>query len=756
MSEVVLDGIEQQSMAEFAESAYLNYSMYVILDRALPHIGDGLKPVQRRIIYAMSELGLKATAKYKKSARTVGDVLGKYHPHGDSACYEAMVLMAQDFSYRYPFVDGQGNWGAQDDPKSFAAMRYTEARLSAYADLMLSETAQGTVDWVPNFDGTLKEPSLLPARVPNILLNGASGIAVGMATDIPPHNLSELVEACIVLLDKPNTELDELMTVIPAPDFPTQANIITPSSDIRKLYETGHGQIRARAQYEKQDGDLVITALPYQVSGSKVIEQIAQQMRTKKLAWVEDIRDESDHENPTRLVIVPKSRRVDTERLMSHLFATTDLEKSYRVNMNVIDLSGRPQVKSLKAMLTEWLSYRQQVVQRRLQYRLDKVLARLHLLEGLMIAYLNIDEVIQIIREEDDAKAELMARFGLSEIQADAILEIRLRQLAKLEEIKIKAEQDELAKERDQLEKLLSSDRRQKTLMKKELKAIAKEYGDARRSQLIEAESAQAISEEDMLPSEPVTVVVSKKGWVRAAKGHQVDPSLLNYKSGDAYLTSAQGRSNETALFMDASGKVFSVAAHTLPSAKSQGEPLSGRVSVEATVPVQYVLCDKPVNNYLMYTDRSYGFVAKYEDMMSKTKSGKQVVNVAPKAKIQAPILIDDLEHQLLAVVSSVGRLLVFSALEMPQLSRGKGVKLMSVKDKDGEIIVGVSVLNERDSLQLQCGKRTLTFTATDLDAFKNSRGKRGVALPRGFTKVDELRVLSDDTPIEPEEFELQ
>lgn len=541
-----LEGVERRSLADFTEQAYLNYSMYVIMDRALPHIGDGLKPVQRRIVYAMSELGLDADAKHKKSARTVGDVLGKYHPHGDSACYEAMVLMAQPFSYRYTLVDGQGNWGAPDDPKSFAAMRYTEARLSRYSELLLDELGQGTVDWVPNFDGTMNEPATLPARLPNLLLNGTTGIAVGMATDVPPHNLREVAAACVRLLDEPGATVEQLTEHVPGPDFPTEAEIITPKADLLKIYQTGRGSVRMRAVYRVEDGDIVVTALPHQVSGAKVLEQIAAQMQAKKLPMVADLRDESDHENPCRIVIIPRSNRVDAEELMTHLFATTDLESSYRVNTNVIGLDGKPQVKDLRTLLTEWLQYRVGTVRRRLQFRLDKVEKRLHLLEGLLIAFLNLDEVIRIIRSEDHPKPVLMERFGLTDLQADYILDTRLRQLARLEEMKIRGEQDELAKEREKLLALLGSEAKLKKLVRKEILEDAEKYGDARRSPLVERAEAKALSETELMPTEPVTVVLSEKGWVRCAKGHDIDATGLSYKAGDGFKAAAPGARTST------------------------------------------------------------------------------------------------------------------------------------------------------------------------------------------------------------------
>ena len=637
---LLMQGIEQQTMGRFTEDAYLNYSMYVIMDRALPHVGDGLKPVQRRIIYAMSELGLSAAAKYKKSARTVGDVLGKYHPHGDSACYEAMVLMAQPFSYRYPLVDGQGNWGAADDPKSFAAMRYTEARLSKFSEVLLKELGQGTVDWTPNFDGTMNEPLVLPARLPHILLNGVTGIAVGMATDIPPHNVREVASACCLLLDKPKTEIDELLELVQAPDYPTEAEIITPKADIRKIYQTGRGSIKMRAIYTEEQGDIVITALPHQCSGAKVLEQIAAQMHAKKLPMVADLRDESDHENPTRIVIVPRSNRIKAEPLMAHLFATTDLEKNYRVNLNMLGLDGRPQVKDLRSILTEWLTFRRETVRRRLQHRLDKVLARLHILEGLLAAFLNIDEVIEIIRTEDKPKPVLMERFGISDLQAEAILELKLRHLAKLEEFKIRGEQDELAKERDKLEQTLGSDRRMSTLLKKEIQEAAELYGDDRRSPIVERVEAKALSEKDLIPSESVTVVLSEKGWARVGKGHDLDAQSLSYKSGDEFKASARGKSNQPAVFLDSAGRAFATDAHSLPSARSQGEPMTGRFNLTSGANFEHVVMADDNQVLLMASDAGYGFITDFKDLVSKNKNGKALVSVPKGGELLAPIRV--------------------------------------------------------------------------------------------------------------------
>ena len=740
-------GLEQQSVAEFSERAYLDYSMYVILDRALPFVGDGLKPVQRRIIYAMSELGLKSTAKFKKSARTVGDVLGKFHPHGDSACYEAMVLMAQPFSYRYPFIDGQGNWGAPDDPKSFAAMRYTESKLSRYADLLLSEINQGTANWADNFDGSLQEPKNLPAQVPNLLLNGTSGIAVGMATDVPPHNLTEVVNACIHLLDNPSSDLDEIMKIIPAPDYPTSAHIVSSPQDLRQIYETGHGSVKMRATYQKEDGDIVIETLPFQTSGSKVITQIASQMRAKKLPLVDDIRDESDHQNPTRIVIVPRSNRVDADNLMLHLFATTDLEKNYRVNMNVIGLNGKPQVKPLVPMLKEWLTYRIEIVTKRLNFRLDKILSRLHILEGLLVAFLNIDEVIAIIRENDKPKPILMAHFKLSEIQAEAILELKLRHLAKLEEVKIQSEQKELNAEKDKLELLLSSDTRLKTYIKKELKAIIEDFGDERRS-LIKSDVsvAQAFSEDDLVPAENVTVVLSDKGWVRSAKGHDIDPTALNYKSGDSHLISVQGRSNKNAIFIDSTGRSYSLLANSLPSARGQGEPLTGKLSPPTGAEFVDVLMGNEAQHILLASDAGYGFIGTIGDLLSKKKAGKTFLSVPEGANVMRVVRVNDLEKQYVAVATNRGRLLVFLVSELPILSKGKGNKLIQIPSKDlkarEEFVVSICVLLDTQNLKVYAGKRHLTIKFQDLTNYIGSRARRGNVLPKGYQGVDSIEAV--------------
>jgi topoisomerase-4 subunit A len=743
--EIDNDGIEQVSLKQYTEKAYLDYSMYVILDRALPHVGDGLKPVQRRIVYAMSELGLKASAKFKKSARTVGDVIGKFHPHGDSAAYEAMVLMAQDFSYRYPLVDGQGNWGSPDDPKSFAAMRYTESRLTAYAEVLLGELGQGTVDWIPNFDGTLEEPSVLPAQVPNVLLNGTTGIAVGMATDVPPHNLREVVSAAVRLLEAPKSTVTELCEHVQAPDFPTQAEIITPREEILAMYETGRGALRMRAVWEQEGGDLVINALPYQVSGSKVLEQIAQQMQAKKLPMVADLRDESDHENPTRLVIVPRSNRVDQEAVMSHLFATTDLERSYRVNLNMIGIDGRPGVKGLDRILKEWLKFRTDTVRRRLEYRLERVLKRLHILEGYLVAFLNIDEVIHIIRTEDKPKPALMERFGITDVQAEAILELKLRNLAKLEEVKIRGEQDDLEQERDQLQKILGSAARLKTLIKKELLAVAEQYGDDRRSPLVSREEARAFSDLELMTADPISVVLSEKGWIRAAKGHDIDPASLSYKSGDSYKMAVRGRSNQPTVILDSTGRAYTVPSHNLPSARGQGEPVTGRINPPSGATFEGMMMGAEDSLYLLASDAGYGFVAKLGDLQTKNRSGKAAITLPKGGRVLQPAPIGEVEGAWVAAVSNEGRLLVFPLADLPQLARGKGNKIIGIPgarvQSREEFVIAVQVLGESDSLVVYAGKRHISLKFSELEHYRGERGRRGNKLPRGFQKVDSMQV---------------
>ncbi|UEG18755.1 DNA topoisomerase IV subunit A [Pantoea ananatis] len=750
MSELTQDGAERLALHTFTENAYLNYSMYVIMDRALPYIGDGLKPVQRRIVYAMSELGLNATAKFKKSARTVGDVLGKYHPHGDSACYEAMVLMAQPFSYRYPLVDGQGNWGAPDDPKSFAAMRYTESRLSKYAEVLLGELGQGTADWVPNFDGTMQEPKMLPARLPNILLNGTTGIAVGMATDIPPHNLREVAQAAIALIDDPKTSLDALLEIVQGPDFPTEAEIITPRDEIRKIYQNGRGSVRQRAVWKKEDGEVVITALPHQVSGARVLEQIANQMRNKKLPMVEDLRDESDHENPTRLVIVPRSNRVDLEQVMNHLFATTDLEKSYRINLNMIGLDNRPAVKNLLEILSEWLVFRRDTVRRRLNYRLDRVLRRLHILDGLLVAFLNIDEVIHIIRTEDEPKPVLMSRFDISETQAEAILELKLRHLAKLEEMKIRGEQSELEKERDQLQAILASERKMNTLLKKELQADSNNFGDDRRSPLREREEAKALSETELVPSEPVTIVLSQMGWVRSAKGHDIDPAGLSYKAGDSYLAAARGKSNQPVAFIDSTGRSYTLDPTSLPSARGQGEPLTGKLTPPPGAVMEQVLMEPEEQRLLMASDAGYGFICTFNDLISRNRAGKALLTLPENARVMTPMAVHHEDDMLLAITQA-GRMLMFPVGELPQMSKGKGNKIISIPSADAasgaDKLSWLMILPPGSAITLHVGKRKLLLRSEELQKFRADRGRRGTLLPRGLQKIDRVEL---DAPARP------
>jgi len=745
-SELEFEHVEKQPLSVFTEKAYLDYSMYVILDRALPYIGDGLKPVQRRIIYAMSELGLNASSKHKKSARTVGDVLGKYHPHGDSACYEAMVLMAQPFSYRYPLVDGQGNWGSPDDPKSFAAMRYTESKLAKYSEVLLSELGQGTVDWTPNFDGSLDEPVSLPARLPNVLLNGGTGIAVGMATDVLPHNLKEVASATIRLLDSPKSTLEELCEHIKGPDFPTEAEIITSKQEILETYRTGHGSVRQRAVYEKENGDIIITALPYQVSGNKILEQIAGQMTTKKLPMVEDLRDESDHENPTRLVIVPRSNRVNAQDLMNHLFATTDLERSYRINMNMIGINGRPEVKDLKSLLAEWIKYRTVTVRRRLQWRLDKIITRLHILDSLLIAFLNIDEVIAIIREHDKPKPVLMKRFKIDDVQAEAILELKLRHLAKLEEMKIRGEQEELSAERDKLEKLLGSATRLKTLIRNEILADAETYGDDRRSPIVERGAAKAMDESALISSEAITVVLSEKGWVRAAKGHEIEAEKLNYKSGDGYKSSAIGKSNQLAVFMDSTGRAYTLPSHKLPSARGQGEPLSSFFTAPHGASFVGAMMGNPDDLYLLSSTFGYGFVVRLGDMHANTKKGKAVLKLASGASVLPPVKVGSLEDEDIAMINSEGQMLLTPLDQLPQMARGKGNKIIGIpspKLKSGEeYAVAMALLEVGDKLTIYSGKKSKTLTNAELEAYEGERGRRGLKLPRLYRSVDRIEVV--------------
>jgi len=743
--ELNFEGIEREPIKAFAERAYLDYSMYVILDRALPHLGDGLKPVQRRIVYAMSELGLAAGAKHKKSARTVGDVIGKFHPHGDSACYEAMVHMAQDFAYRYPLVDGQGNWGSTDDPKSFAAMRYTESRLTRYADLLLQELGDGTVDWALNFDGSLEEPTMLPARVPNLLLNGGSGIAVGMATDIPPHNLGEIVAACVALLEDPELTTRKLMSYVKGPDLPTGAEIVSPRADLVQLYETGMGSFRARATYSVEEGEIVVDALPFQVSGSKIQEQIAAQIQQKKLPMVENIRDESDHENPTRLVIVPKSNRVDLPALMAHLFATTDLERNYRVNLNVIALDGRPRVMGLKELLLEWLEFRKSTVTRRLAHRLEKVNSRLHILDGLLIAYLNLDEVIRIVRTEDQPKPALIKRFSLSDLQAEEILETKLRRLAKLEEMKIRAEQKELAEERDDIEKTLKSKARLVKLVREELLADAEKYGDARRTRLVEREAAQAISETELLTSEPVTVVLSRLGWVRAAKGHDIDARGLTYKSGDEFQAAAKGRNLQQAVFIDSTGRAYSLDAHQLPAARGYGEPLSGTVDPPDGATFAAVLIGEPTDQWLLASDAGYGFKVKLAELYARNKKGKSVLKVPEKARVLPAQAVSD-PAALAVFVNNDGEVLALPVREIEEMSAGKGQNLFGIPGKKSadrdEFLVAMAVVAPAEQLTIYSGNSApMKLRYEDLKAFQDKKGQRRQRFSRAYKQVDRLEV---------------
>ncbi len=736
-------GFEQLPLREYAERAYLDYSMYVVLDRALPFIGDGLKPVQRRIIYAMSELGLNAAAKPKKSARTVGDVIGKYHPHGDSACYEALVLMAQPFSYRYPLIEGQGNFGSTDDPKSFAAMRYTESKLTPIAEVLLGEINQGTTDWTPNFDGTLEEPTWMPARLPHLLLNGTTGIAVGMATDVPPHNLNEIVSALLHLLDDPEASISDLLEHVKGPDYPSAAEIITPAADLRTMYETGYGSVRARSTFFKDGTNIVINALPFQVSPSKVIEQIAAQMRAKKLPWLEDIRDESDHANPVRVVLVPRSNRVDAEQLMGHLFATTDLERSYRVNLNVIGLDGRPQVKNLKMLLSEWLQFRGTTVTRRLTHRLEKVERRLHLLEGLLVAFLNLDEVIHIIRTEDEPKRALIARFGLSDDQAEYILETKLKQLARLEEMKIRGEQDELAKERDKIQSILDSKAKLRKLIRDELVADAKKFGDARRSPLVQRGAAQAIDETELVPSEPMTVVLSEKGWIRAAKGHDMDPSTLSYRDGDALLGSVRARSTQQVAFLDSEGRAYSTLVHTLPSARGNGEPLTGRFSPAPGSAFMTLASGENATRFVLASTHGYGFVTRFENLTGRNKAGKAMLNLTSGSKVLTPAVVANPDTDRIVAVTSSGNLLAIPASDLPELDKGKGNKIIEIPKAKlaTERVVAVVAVGPGNTLLVRSGQRTMNLSYKDLEAYLGSRASRGHLLPRGWQKVEGLSV---------------
>jgi topoisomerase-4 subunit A len=733
--------LEPVSVRDYAEKAYLDYSMYVILDRALPHIGDGLKPVQRRIVYAMSELGLKSIAKFKKSARTVGDVLGKFHPHSDMACYEALVLMAQPFSYRYPLIEGQGNFGSSDDPKSFAAMRYTESRLSAYSEILLAEVEEGTVDWVPNFDGTLREPALLPARLPNVLLNGTTGIAVGMATDIPPHNLSEIVKALIHLLDNPKATLDDIYSIVPAPDYPTEAEIITSKTELKEMYRTGNGSVRMRAVFIREEDDIIITALPFQVSGGKVLEQIAQQMQDKKLPFISDLRDESDHENPIRLVLVPRSNRIDVDSVMDHLFATTDLEKSYRVNLNMIGLNGRPQVKSLLTILSEWLDFRSDTVKRRLSHRLNKIIERLHLLEGLIIVYLNLDEIIKIIRKEDEPKPVLIKRFKLSDDQANAILDTKLRHLAKLEEMQIRREQDQLNKERDEIQKILDSNTRLKKLIRQELIMLDEKHGNSRRSKIVERKEAQALKQTEIIPTEAITLILSEKGWVRAAKGHDIDAKGLNYKAGDQLLSAVTGRSNQTAVFLDSTGRTYSLPAHTLPSARGQGEPLTGKLNPPPGSEFIGVMLGEAEQQYIFASNAGYGFIVNLVELYGKNRAGKAIISLPNDSKPLAPKLIRAIEKNHVAIVSNMGHLLIFPLSDLPVLAKGKGNKMMSLAKGSDEFVVDIAVLGAEQNLLIVGDGKPFTLKPNDWQYYVGERARRGNKLPRGCRGVKALKV---------------
>ena len=744
--------VERRPIAEFTERAYLDYSMYVVLDRALPSVADGLKPVQRRIVYAMSELGLSAAAKFKKSARTVGDVLGKYHPHGDSACYEAMVLMAQPFSFRYPLIEGQGNWGSSDDPKSFAAMRYTEARLTPFARVLLAELEQGTVDWQANFDGTLREPKLLPARLPHVLLNGASGIAVGMATDLPPHNVREVAAAAVHLLENPKATVADLCAHLPGPDYPTEARIITPREELRQIYESGSGTVRLRARWAREGSKVVVDALPYQVSGSKVLEQIAAQMQAKKLPWVDDLRDESDHNHPTRLVLEMRSNRVDADRLMAHLFATTDLEKTYRVNMNAIGLDGRPRLFDLRRLLAEWIEFRVETVRRRLAARLEKVLDRLHVLEGLMVAFLNLDEVIRIIRTEDEPKPVLMATFDLTDRQAEAILETKLRHLARLEEMKIRGEQDQLLAEHQALRELLDSEKKLRGKVREEIEADAETFGDARRSPLAGADElviAEAFVEAELLPTEPVTVILSERGWVRGAKGHDVDVRGLSYKSGDDFLDAAEGKSNQPAIFFDSTGRTYSVPSHTLPSARGHGEPLSSSVNPPGGARFVGVTIGEDDAPILLATSHGYGFVARLRDLHTRQRAGKQVITVPAGADVMPPRRIGNLEEDLLVAITTSGYVLAFPVQELPELTRGKGNKILNIPKKrltaenpaDREILAHLELLPPGATLRIHAGRQYMNLAPKDLESYRGSRALRGTKLPRSYRNVDRVEV---------------
>jgi len=737
---------EQLPIRQFTEKAYLDYSMYVILDRALPHLGDGLKPVQRRIIYAMSELGLSASSKHKKSARTVGDVLGKFHPHGDSACYEAMVLMAQPFSYRYPLIDGQGNWGSPDDPKSFAAMRYTESRLSPVTAVLLQELGHGTVDWQPNFDDSLQEPKMLPARLPHILLNGGTGIAVGMSTDIPPHNMREVANAACALIRAPRTSLDELIAMVPGPDFPSGGEIITPLSDLASMYKTGRGTFKMRATYQIEGHHIVVDALPYQASPARILEQIAAQMNAKKLPQLNDLRDESDHQQPIRLVLIMnKTKEPDqsADRLMQHLFATTDLEKNHRVNLNMIGLDGRPQVKNLHTLLSEWITFRRQTVTRRLEHRLQKVLKRLETLAGYLIAFLNIDEVIRIIREEEAPREVLMQRFGLTEHQADAVLDLKLRHLAKLEEVKIRTEQTELETERKQLEKVLSSAKRLDTLIVKEIEADVSKFGDERRTTLIQRQEAQAINMSELMPAEPLTVILSAKGWIRAGKGHELDPTALNYRSGDEFFAALPTQSNQALILLDSNGRSYSLSPQGLPSARSLGEPLTSRLQPASGAEFIGMLAHNAGERVVLVSSLGYGFIVTTDDMLTKNKTGKALFNVGSGCILYPQTLLPNDTHLLLATLT--GRLLLLPLTELSELSKGKGLKLMQLQSKVEDEVIDCLAVHEKSKICIMSGRRKLNLNWKDLQHYAGQRAKSGHKLPKGYPRIDELIDLQAD-----------
>jgi len=743
------------SLKKYAEESYLNYAMYVILDRALPNIGDGLKPVQRRILYAMSELGLNAGAKYKKSARTVGDVIGKFHPHGDSAAYEAMVLMAQNFSFRYPLVDGQGNWGSQDDPKSFAAMRYTESKLTKFANLLLEELKFGTVDWQPNFDGSLLEPIIFPAKVPSILLNGTSGIAVGMATDIPSHNLNEVIDATVHMLENPSADLAAILKHIKGPDFSNGAKLIISNEELNEIYTTGKGGYKIQAKWTKEENQIIINALPYQASGAKILEQIADQMQNKKIPMVVDLTDEGDHEEPIRLAITMKSNRVNPDDLMNHLFASTDLQKTYRANMNLISLKGSPKVFSLVELIKEWLTFRKNTVTRKLEHRLDQVNDRLHIVEGLLIVYLDLDKVIKIIRESDEPKPEIIKYFKISEIQANAILEIKLRQLAKLEQIKLEEEKSTLVGEQKEIEKILGSSSRLKTLIKKELLEIKAEYGDDRNSPIEASSDAKVFSEEETLVTEPITVILSSAGWIRSAKGHEIDPISLNYRGDDSLQDFCRGRNNQNAVFLDSQGKAYSIPGHTLPSARGLGDPITGRISADSGVEFMSTVIGNDEDKFMISNSAGYGFISEFKNMVSSKKSGKAFMKPPQGSKILKALKVED-RHNFIVAVSNIGRLLIFSLSELPILPKGKGNKIINVpkaKFESGEEFVSaVALLADTSSLRIESGKRFLTLKIKDLENYISSRAKRGNMLPQGYRKVDSMSEEIDSKLSEAEQ----